>query len=455
MNPTTNIKKKWLSLDQSWRFAIIAFLVARIFYALWSWVILTIQPVAVHYIDSGQNPAVIFLNLHNIQSYAYLRQANGNTLSFRTASENTVVDQQTNSIWDIYTGTAIEGPYKGLSLYPISVPADMFPYHSVTPYPNAWLGLWQRFDVNWYMSVAENGYGSIPGDDHYPPLFPLLIRLTKPIFGNAFIAGLVISHLATLYALKLLLDLFSKNLAGRNTLLYFLIYPTSFYLFSAYTESVFLVTALLALSAMQKRSWGWAGFWVFCAISTRLQGVALLLPMVYLMWKDDTPLLGKLQHWAGLAFAGTGMLFYLFLRSTQVTGTAIPLSEPAWHARLVLPWKTYAYAVQTLLSGEGNYIDLLNWFVMTLFIVLLLIGWRKTPMEYNLYTAFSLLIILTRIVETQPLISMSRYSLTLFPVFLTIGSVDKSPWGRRIVIYSCIALSLYLSAEFFGWGWVA
>ncbi|MEP7134075.1 MAG: hypothetical protein ABI904_03995 [Chloroflexota bacterium] len=457
MKILNSVKQKWLNLDEAWKFAVAAFLIARLFYVIWSWVILTVQPVAVHYITTDAKPSVIFLNLYNLQPHAYLRQVNGNILSFRSASKDIVLDQQTSSTWDIYTGTAIEGYFKGTRLTPAVTPSDMFPYYSAAPYPNAWLGLWQRFDVNWYTTVAENGYGSISGDDHYPPLFPLLIRLIKPITGNAFLAGLIIAHLATLYALKLLYDLYTQSegkLAGRSTLLYFLIYPTSFYLFSAYTESLFIVTALLALRAMQMKSWNWAGFWVFCAISTRLQGAALLLPLLYLMWRD-APFLGKIQHWTGSAFAGIGMLFYLFLRSTQVKDIAIPFSEPDWHARLVPPWETYAYAVQTLLSGKFNYIDFLNWFVMTLFVVLLLLGWRKTPMEYNLYTAFSLLIILTRIVETQPLISMSRYSLTLFPVFLTIGRVDKSPWGRRIVIYTCIALSLYLSQEFFGWGWVA
>jgi hypothetical protein len=205
---------------------------------------------------------------------------------------------------------------------------------------------------------------------------------------------------------------------------------------------------------MKKQAWGWAGFWAFCAISTRLQGVALFVPMLYLMWRDK-PFLPKIQHWVGLAIAGIAFVFYLFLRSTQVSGSAIPLSEPAWHARLVPPWETYQYAIQTLLSGKFNYIDFINWFVTTIFIVLLVVGWKKIPMEYNLYTAFSLLIMLTRIVETQPLISMSRYSLTLFPAFYVIGSTDESPWKRRIVIYSCLALNLYLSQDFFGWGWVA
>jgi hypothetical protein len=160
---------------------------------------------------------------------------------------------------------------------------------------------------------------------------------------------------------------------------------------------------------MRKRSWIWAGFWTFCAILTRLQGAALIIPMLYLMWQDH-PFLRKLAHWFGLGISTLGGLFYLFLRSRQVTDGTIPFVEAEWHARLVPPWETYWYAVQTLFSGRFTFIDALNWAVATLFMVLLIIGWRKIPLEYNLYSVCSLLIILIRIVETQPLIAMSRYS---------------------------------------------
>ncbi|MEP6894135.1 MAG: glycosyltransferase family 39 protein [Chloroflexota bacterium] len=452
-----SIKQRWLSLDQSWKFAITAFLIARIFYALWSWVILTIQPIAVHYVVITGKPGVSFLNLYTVNAYTYVREVDGNLLTFRPINKDTVTDLQTGSIWNIYTGEAIRGNYKGIKLVAGILPSDMFPYHNVKPYPNAWLALWQRFDANWYTSIAENGYGNINGDDHFPPLYPLLIRLMQPIFGNAFIAGLVISHLATLYVLKLLYDLFNQwgnQISGNQTLLYFLIYPTSYYLFSAYTESLFLLLALLALRSMKQKSWAWAGFWVFCAITTRLQGAALLFPMLYLMWKDR-PLFQNLHHWFSLAIAGSGFLFYIFLRSTQVSGNALPFAEPAWHAHLVLPWDTYLYAVRTLLSGNFNHIDLLNWAVVTLFLILLVLGWKKIPLEYSLYTSVSLLIMLIRIVESQPLISMSRYSLTLFPSFFILGLAGENPWRRRIILYTLIALNMYLSSEFFSWGWVA
>jgi Gpi18-like mannosyltransferase len=242
--------------------------------------------------------------------------------------------------------------------------------------------------------------------------------------------------------------------AGKRSLVFLLIYPTSFFLFGVYSESLFVVTALLSIRSMKTRSWGWAGFWAFCAILTRLQGAALLLPMLYLMWMDY-PFLRKPVHWMGLTLPAIGGLFYLYLRSRQVTNGVLPFVESEWHARLVPPWETYSYAIRTLFSGDFTFVDVLNWAVVTLFVMLLISGWRKIPLEYNLYVTGSLLIMLIRIVETQPLISMSRYSLTLFPAFFVLGLAGENLWIRRSIAYPFILLNMYLSAQFFSWGWVA
>ena len=450
--------QRWKSLDEAWRFAILAFLVVRLFYAAWTALMLVMQPLVVQNIEIDGEPVLTVFSLEDSRAYTYLRQIDGENLLFRAGGKSQVTDEQTGSLWDVSTGRAIGGAYQEQALEVARTkPEVIFPYHLAEPFPIKWLALWQRFDANWYVSVAENGYGSVPGDDHFPPLFPLLIRLLMPLVRNAFLAGLLINHLATLYGIKLLYEAFAewgeKSLARRSAL-FVLLYPTSFFLFSAYTESVFLVSALLALRSMRKRSWGWAGFWTFCAILTRLQGAALIGPMLYLMWQDG-PFLRRVSHWFGLALSGFSGLFYLYLRSRQVTEGAVPFVEPEWHARLVPPWETYGYAVQTILSGQFTFVDVLNWVVVTLFILLLIAGWRRIPLEYNLYAAFSLLIMLIRIVETQPLISMSRYSLTLFPCFFALRSAGEHPWLRRVIIYTFIPLNLYLSAQFFLWGWVA
>jgi Gpi18-like mannosyltransferase len=449
---------RWKTFDESWRFAIAAFLIARLLYGLWSWIILTVQPLAVQNINLSGEPVLTIFNLQTSAAYTYLREINGQSLIFRALSENLVTDLQTNSVWDSSTGIALQGHYAGSTLSSARTqPSEIFPYHNEIPHPRAWLAIWQRFDANWYLAIAENGYGGIRGDIHFPPLFPLLIRILRPLFGNVFLAGLFISHLATLYAIKLLYDLYLEwggPLFAKRALLFMLIYPTFFFLFSAYSESLFLVTTLLSIRSMKTRSWVWAGFWGFCAILTRLQGVALVIPFLYLM-RLDYPFPRKLAHWFGLALLAIGGLFYLFLRSRQVTNGIVPLVEADLHARLVPPWEAYWYAIQTLLSGRFPFIDLLNWAVVTLFIILLALGWQKLPLEYNLYAAFSLLVMLIRMVETQPLNSMSRYSLTLFPAFFVLSLAGENPRIRRLITYTFIPLNMYLSAQFFLWGWVA
>jgi hypothetical protein len=57
--------------------------------------------------------------------------------------------------------------------------------------------------------------------------------------------------------------------------------------------------------------------------------------------------------------------------------------------------------------------------------------------------------------STQPLVSMTRYVLAVFPVFIVLGMWGKNPWVNRVILYTSILLQLYLSAQFILWGWVA
>jgi hypothetical protein len=433
-------------------------LIARIFYTVWSLIVFSAQPVAVQNFELSGQPVLSIFSVQENQAYVYGREVNGKILTFQPASLQQVMDQETGSIWNISDGHAIQGSYESTTLPKAKASAsEIFPYFGVTPYRGVLLSMWQRFDANWYLSIAQNGYGHIPGDIHFPPLFPVLIRALAPLPGNLFVAGLLVSQIAALFALKLLYDLFNQwgDVAiAKRALFFFIIYPTSFFLFSAYSESIFLVMAVLAFRAMTARSWHWAGFWIFCAILIRLQGVALTLPMLFLMW-HDRPFLGRFNHWAGWTIASIAGFLYLYLRSRQAAESTLPFIETNLHARLITPWESYFYAIKTIASGQAAFTDILNFVAATLVFVLVIWGWKKIPIEYNIYTLSSILIIMTRVVETQPLVSMSRYTLTFFPSFYILGLAGNHPWLRRAIVYLSVPLNLYLSGQFFLWGWVA
>src|SRR5205823_2940708 len=99
------------------------------------------------------------------------------------------------------------------------------------------------------------------GNISFAPLYPLLIRVTQPVFfGNGLVAALFISNLAFLIAMvllhKLVAPVLGETVAVRSVWLTAL-FPLSYYLQAAYTESIFLALALAALLFASRGRW-WA-----------------------------------------------------------------------------------------------------------------------------------------------------------------------------------------------------
>jgi hypothetical protein len=455
----------WARLPAAWRFAVEGYFALRVFYFLWSALIFTVTPLAVREFNIFGSPILTVFDMRTSFRAAYEPIIDNHLLTF-IAIRNVngqIADLQTGSRWDILNGEAVSGEYAGRSLSRADYSVDkIFPYFGLNSFPNSWVSVWQRFDTNWYVSIAERGYGVIPDDIHFPPLYPLLVKLFARFFGDGFVAGMVVSGLATLMCLKMLYDLFQswegkslqKSSASRG-LVYFLIFPASFFLFGAYTEGLFIVTAILALQCMKKGQWLYSGIWISCATLIRLQGIALFLPLLYCMW-NDRKILRRLSAFTGLCLASIGILVYVSLRAIIGSGgNVIPLAENNLYARMAFPWDNFIYAFRILTPGSMNYIDILNLVVSLLFLALIVLGWKYVPFEYNLYLIATYLVLTMRVVDTQPLNSMLRYVLTLFPSFYVLGIWGKHPLVHRLILYPSFILLLFLCAQFWMWGWVA
>jgi hypothetical protein len=229
---------------------------------------------------------------------------------------------------------------------------------------------------------------------------------------------------------------------------------SAFFLFSAYAEPLFILTSVLALEGIRSRRWILAGFWTACAILSSVQGVALVLALIYTLWKTYRFNISP-NHFKAFVFPGLATVAYITLRIVVGAPSAIPVNEPFVAARLVWPWNNFMDAFRLFRDGSFTYINVVNLVLTLLIVVLLIYGWKKIPIEYSFYLIACMLILVVRELETQPLNPMIRYALTIPPVFFTLARFSQNPWINRLILIISLLLGLYLSAQFFMWGFVA
>lgn len=453
------LKTWWQNVPPAWRFSLVLVTTLRIFYTVWSWFFLSSFSPVVQNQEFFGEPVVTVFDLQTSESYIYQRSVEGVLLTFEKYDNTHIADTQTGSLWQIRDGKSASSPNMGKNLTPAAMTSErVFPYNSVRAHPVPLLAVWQRFDVNWYLAIAQRGYGNVSGDVHFPPLYPIFIRLLSPVLRNDFLSALLISQISLYLMVKLLYDLFvewGNERISEKALFFLLLFPTSFFFFSAYTEATFILFAILCLRAIQSRTWHWAGFWIFCAILVRLQGVVLFLPFVWGLVQTRLKQVSVLQLLVGGFSSLAAVGVYLLIRAASGDSSVIPIMETNLHARLVPPWENVMYSIRYLTQGTGGYIDFLNLVVFVVFSALILVYWKRFPVEYSLFALASLVLLSMRLVDTQPLNSMIRYVLTIFPVFYLLGLFAQHKWINLLMFACFLSLNLFLSAQFFLWGWVA
>ena len=448
----TSVKNILARIDPAWRTALGVFIFARLFYSLWSLIILIIYPLAVQNTVLFGKPVLTAFDLSANKGYVYNRQVTDKVLIFRAAGKR-VMDIQTGSLWDLVTGKAITGIYAGQSFLPADQSAEgVFPYQGEAADNTPILAVWQRFDTNWYLKIAQTGYSETDGSTAFFPLYPLLIKSFGFILGNNLLAALLVSNAALLGALVLFYKLAVEYLevgVVRRSLVYLMLFPSSFFFFAAYTEAPFLFLVLASLLAAKRKRWVWAALFGSLAALTRLQGVLMFVPLIYMWWRQTGG-----RTWMQAMILGLILLSSLgFLLYTRLS--LIGMYQSTLNAIFVWPWMNIWTAIERLLTRQGTLIDLFNLLVTMFFGILCVVAWFKLPREWFFYSIAMFGAPLFRMTTVQPLVSMSRYVLVLFPLFCLLGKWGEKPGGNRVIVYTGFLAALYFSAQFFSWGWVA
>jgi Gpi18-like mannosyltransferase len=154
----------------------------------------------------------------------------------------------------------------------------------------SWLEPWQRWETMQYQAIAMRGYAAFDTALFTPPLLPLLMGKTAPVFGyDTLASGLFIAGLAFLVCLLAIFqnaqyECDNERMAVRAAL-FLAIFPTAFFLSAAYSESLFLMGAMLSLYCARKQQWIASGLWGALAALTRITGPFLIMPLVFAAWQ--------------------------------------------------------------------------------------------------------------------------------------------------------------------------
>jgi len=325
------------------------------------------------------------------------------------------------------------------------------------------LAVWGRWDAVHYIDIASSGYYGT--DMAFFPLYPMLIALLGKLTGSHLVAGLVISNAALFVGLiffyKLVEHQYNRQVAHR-AVFYISIFPTAIFFSAVYTESLFLALTVASFYFIREHKWLTAGIIGFFAALTRVEGVLLIVPMA-IEWLRSPgaravaqyPLEQLIRPLLGMALIPLGLASYMTYLWI-LTGDPLYFSHVQinWHRHLAPPWVSVRNSL-TLLAHAHNGNMIANQFlelVFTLLMVALLIAaFRRLSPTYWSYMALSILVPMS----TSSLMSMPRFALVLFPMFVLMGL-----WGSRpsvnnaIVAFSLPLLGLF-TVLFANWYWVA
>ena len=363
-------------------------------------------------------------------------------------------------------------------------------FYRLTPdVPFGTLNIWAHWDGVWYTQIAAEGYeASAPASTAFFPLYPLLLRSFSELFGGptsiealslwAPLISLLILPFSLYFLYHIALDGWGEQVA-KGAVLSLAFFPTTFFLNSAYTESLFLALSAGSVWAIRVRrdlllACVLGGF----AAATRNVGVFLVVPLLY-EWVRQGGLEegGERIKGAYLALVPAGLVAYMGYLWVRFGDPLLFYSaQEYWNRRhtdpVTLVVDIFAEAFGSLKglfgaqppagSALGSVIERLHGandayaLLFLLFtVVLFAVGFRVLPLSLSLYTLLLLITAVSFGKPATPLMGFSRYVLVAFPLFITLATLLES---RRALVtwlsFSAVA-SLLFCAFFVSWRFVA
>ncbi len=338
-------------------------------------------------------------------------------------------------------------------------------YHDPAP---VWIDIWARWDSEWYLLIADQGYDAHRFFDHLPryeptatagffPLYPWIIRALSPLFGG-ILSGILISNLCLAVSCVLLYRLTAAECdegharhAGLAACAALLVYPASLFLSAVYAESLHLMLSLATFERARRGRFAAAAACAFLAGITRPAGVLLAIPLAVEWWARRR---NRAVRWGWIApiapAAGIGA-YMMFCWRTFGDPLAFLHRQERWRGAMSGPWRAFTRWWETTPALHGAHDSTVEMATACFFLAMLPVLFRRLPRAYALYAAAVVLLPLT-----TTLWSFGRLAIGAFPVFMVIGMARTSTGRHLAAIYRLAGAALggVWMALFASWWWV-
>ncbi len=328
------------------------------------------------------------------------------------------------------------------------------------------LDIFARWDSKWYFSILKNGYqpsanlSTIYSNLAFFPLYPYLVKSIGWLGihlpdGFYVLVGLLLSNLfftlsaALLYRLIITSFGFDED-SARRAIILLIVFPVSFFFSAFYPESLFFFLILLGFIFALEENWMGTGICAALMILTKPTGVVVVPALGWLYMEKKHWHLQDIRPsilWFLLAPLALLLHFYELYR---VTGQPLAFFQAmtAWGR---IQSSTYLGPLQNL---HGASLDVFKIdFVITIlfFLCSLYILWKWPLKAYGIFALLMILIALF----TGLLVSISRYLLVVFPIFILLG--EKLKRGRWFELTAAVffALQVLYFAGWVNYYWIA
>jgi hypothetical protein len=359
----------------------------------------------------------------------------------------------------------------------------------------------RNWDGTWYATIANEGYTTThTANAAFWPLYPWLMKLGTQLTGwSAESIGYLISNVSFFFALYFLYRLVTLDFdaqVARRAMWAIALFPTAFFFTAVYTESLFLLLVTASLFYARRGEWLVAGILGLLAALTRSAGVMLLAPFAVLFIQQFG---WTVRNWFPKAFAAAlpvlgPVIFGWHLTTKNQDFFDWADQQWQWNRFSATPWRTFDCAINGCTADVrqfgttrtfpvapidwgwiGQLFDNLNWTFITstefrfrvgeshvlefivavLAILLVLIGLRLVPLYYTAFVIPALIVPLFTPSSVNPLMSMPRFVLPLFPLFVVVALLVRNrTLGWTLSVISSLLLVI-LTMQFALWYWVS